>query len=147
MKSRYSVVKPHTVSTQLQENIQSSSSGSSSTMYAYKTNLPIAQTTTQSSCIFLHWNKKVKCHISLKKKYHHPGFEPRTPRSRRTATYLFTYSGAYMTIYQIDTSKYVSMRTNRSLGKIGQQTKTARRRWTPRARSRPLLTCRVGRGE
>ena len=29
-------------------------------------------------CIFLHWNKKGKCH---KKKHHHPGFEPRTPTS------------------------------------------------------------------
>ena len=50
---------------------QSSSSGSgssSTTMHAYKTDFSIAQTTPQSSYIFLHWHNKKKSEHGTRKK-------------------------------------------------------------------------------
>ena len=55
------------------------------------------------------------------KKKHHPGFEPRTPRSEgQQPTCYPTLFLAY-----IDRDWYISIRTNRRLGKIDQKTKTA----------------------
>ena len=70
-----------------------SSSSGSSTMYACKTDLSIAQTTPQSSSyIYLHWNKKGKCH----KKTPSSWIRTNDAKVRGTATCLFTYSGIYM---------------------------------------------------
>ena len=70
-----------------------SSSSGSSTMYACKTDLSIAQTTPQSSSyIYLHWTKKGKCH----KKTPSSWIRTNDAKVRGTATCLFTYSGIYM---------------------------------------------------
>ena len=86
-------------------NTQSSTSSGSSSMCAYKTGFSIAQTTPQSSSyIFRHWNKKKgECH---KHTHHHPGFDPRTPRSERQQPTCSPSQVLNLTIYQIDTYLY-----------------------------------------
>ena len=114
-------------------SIATQSSSSSSTLYAYKTDYSIAQTTPQSSSyISLHCNKK-KVKMAHKKS-RHPRFEPRTPRSQGQRPTC--YPTQFICIHRRRLADlYIC--TSRHIGYFDQNENSSRER--TRARPRPPL--------
>ena len=127
-------MKPHTVSCVTQR----------------ETTVITTQSSSSGLCMHIKLTSRLlRWHLSRHRTYFYTGTKKReykkeTPSSwiqtqdaRGTATYLFTYSGSYMTIYQIDTYLYVRTDVWEKLTKKNEN--ITRRRETTRARSGPLL--------